>query len=60
MPGTPDVYKRQLGEGDQKKADRYFTMFLLAAAISVSVLAVLGLVLLLSLIHIYSLLLEAR
>ena len=35
-----------LGEGDQKKADRYFTMFLLAAAISVSVLAVLGLVLL--------------
>ena len=31
-----------LGEGDQKKADRYFTMFLLAAAISVSVLAVLG------------------
>ena len=23
-----------LGEGDQKKADRYFTMFLLAAAIS--------------------------
>ena len=28
-----------LGEGDQKKADRYFTMFLLAAAISVSVLA---------------------
>ena len=24
-----------LGEGDQKKADRYFTMFLLAAAISV-------------------------
>ena len=22
-----------LGEGDQKKADRYFTMFLLAAAI---------------------------
>ena len=35
-----------LGEGDQKKADRYFTMFLLAAALSVSVLAVLGLVLL--------------
>ena len=33
-----------LGEGDQEKADRYFTMFLLAAAVSVSVLAVLGLV----------------
>ena len=33
-----------LGEGDQKKADRYFTMFLLAALISVSVLAVLGFV----------------
>ena len=37
-----------LGEGDQKKADRYFTLFLLAALVSVSVLAVLGL----SLIHI--------
>ena len=35
-----------LGEGDQKKADRYFTMFLLAALISVSVLAVLGILLL--------------
>ena len=33
-----------LGEGDQKKADRYFTLFLLAALISVSVLAVLGIV----------------
>ena len=33
-----------LGEGDQKKADRYFTMFLLAALVSVSVLAVLGIV----------------
>ena len=33
-----------LGEGDQKKADRYFTMFLLAALVSVSVLAVLGFV----------------
>ena len=33
-----------LGEGDQKKADRYFTMFLLAALISVSVLSVLGIV----------------
>lgn len=33
-----------LGEGDQKKADRYFSMFLLAALISVSVLAVLGFV----------------
>ena len=33
-----------LGEGDPKKADRYFTMFLLAALISVSVLAVLGFV----------------
>ena len=30
-----------LGEGDQKKADRYFTMFMWAALISVSVLAVL-------------------
>ena len=28
-----------LGEGDPKKADRYFTMFLLAALISVSVLS---------------------
>ena len=35
-----------LGEGDPKKADRYFTMFLLAALISVSVLAVLGILLL--------------
>ena len=33
-----------LGEGDQKKADRYFTMFMLAALVSVSVLAVLGIV----------------
>ena len=33
-----------LGEGDQKKADRYFTLFLLAALVSVSVLAVLGIV----------------
>ena len=33
-----------LGEGDQKKADRYFTLFLLAALISVSVLAELGIV----------------
>ena len=33
-----------LGEGDQKKADRYFTMFLLAALVSVSVLSVLGIV----------------
>ena len=33
-----------LGEGDQKKADRYFTMFLLAALVSVSVLAVVGIV----------------
>ncbi len=33
-----------LGEGDQKKADRYFTMFMLAALISVSVLSVLGIV----------------
>ena len=33
-----------LGTGDQKKADRYFTMFLLAALVSVSVLAVLGIV----------------
>ena len=31
-----------LGEGDNEKADRYFTMFLLAAAVIVSVLAVLG------------------
>ena len=31
-----------LGEGDQKKADRYFTMFLLAAAISVSGLCCCG------------------
>ena len=31
-----------LGEGDQEKADRYFTMFLLAALVSVSVLAGLG------------------
>ena len=31
-----------LGEGDQEKADRHFTMFLLAALISVSVLAGLG------------------
>ena len=35
-----------LGEGNPKKADRYFTMFLLAALISVSVLAVLGILLL--------------
>ena len=35
-----------LGEGDQKKADRYFTMFMWAALISVSVLAVLGILLL--------------
>ena len=33
-----------LGEGDQKKADRYFTMFMLAALVSVSVLSVLGIV----------------
>ena len=33
-----------LGEGDQKKADRYFTMFMLAAVISVAVLSVLGFV----------------
>ena len=33
-----------LGEGDQKKADRYFSMFMWAALISVSVLAVLGFV----------------
>ena len=33
-----------LGEGDQEKADRYFTMFLLAAVVSVSVLSVLGIV----------------
>ena len=33
-----------LGEGDQKKADRYFTMFLLAALVSASVLSVLGFV----------------
>ena len=33
-----------LGEGDKQKADRYFTMFLAAAAMSVSVLAVLGLI----------------
>ena len=33
-----------LGEGDQKKADRFFTLFLLAALVSVSVLAVLGIV----------------
>ena len=32
------------GRGRQKKADRYFTLFLLAALISVSVLAVLGIV----------------
>ena len=31
-----------LGEGDQQKADRYFTMFLLSAAVIVSALAVLG------------------
>ena len=35
-----------LGEGDQKKADRYFSMFMWAALISVSVLAVLGILLL--------------
>ena len=33
-----------LGEGDPKKADRYFTMLMLAALVSVSVLAVLGFV----------------
>ena len=33
-----------LGEGDQKKADRYFSMLMLAALVSVSVLAVLGFV----------------
>ena len=33
-----------LGEGNQKKADRYFTMFMLAAVISVAVLSVLGFV----------------
>ena len=35
-----------LGEGDPKKADRYFSMFMWAALISVSVLAVLGILLL--------------
>ena len=35
-----------LGEGDQKKADRYFSMLMLAALVSVSVLAVLGILLL--------------
>ena len=35
-----------LGEGDQKKADRYFSMFMLAALVSVSVLSVLGILLL--------------
>ena len=33
-----------LGEGDRKKADRYFTMFMLAALVSAGVLAVLGIV----------------
>ena len=31
-----------LGEGDQKKADRYFSMFMLAALVSAGVLSVLG------------------
>ena len=33
-----------LGEGDQKKADRYFSMFMWAALVSAGVLAVLGIV----------------
>lgn len=35
-----------LGEGDQKKADRYFSMLVLAALISTGVLSVLGILLL--------------
>ncbi len=34
-----------LGEGDREKADRYFSLFMWAALISVSVLAVLGVLL---------------
>ena len=45
-PAAAPSWASRWARATRKKADRYFTMFLLAAAISVSVLAVLGLVLL--------------